>query len=86
MRLMSGRHEQPSNETRVHQLERRYRRVQNALTSTTASYEAMRESTGSSERQLERARLQMQRLQLQLSQVVESLERAEELQDQDALA
>jgi F0F1-type ATP synthase membrane subunit b/b' len=86
MRQMSDRHDQRDNESRLQQLERRYRRIQDALTSASASHEALRESPGSSERQLERTRLQVQTLQRQLSQVLESLERAEELQDQDAMA
>ena len=86
MRQMPDRHDQRDNDTRLHQLERRYRRIQDALTSATASHEALRESAGASERQLERTRLQVQTLQRQLSQVLEALERAEELEDQDALA
>ena len=70
-----------SPESRLQRLERRYRRIQNALVSATASHEAMREEAGSSERQLERSRLQVEALQRQLSEVLESLERAEDQED-----
>ncbi|HVO07393.1 MAG TPA: hypothetical protein VMT83_11445 [Burkholderiaceae bacterium] len=86
MRLIIEPRNPRDHATRVQQLERRYRRVQNALTSATASHEALRELPASSERQLERARLQVQTLQRQLAQVLESLERAEELEESDALA
>jgi hypothetical protein len=86
MRQMSVSRDRDDHETRLRQLERRYRHIQDALTSATASHEALRESAGGSERQLERTRLHVLNLQRQLSQVLESLERAEELQDQDALA
>jgi chromosome segregation ATPase len=83
---MIDSHDRQDNEIRLHQLERRYRHIQDALTSATANYEALRESAGSSERQLERTRVHVQSLQRQLSQVLESLEKAEDLQDQDAMA
>jgi chromosome segregation ATPase len=86
MRQVSINHDREDHETRLHQLERRYRHIQDALTSATASYEALRESAGGSERQLERTRVHVQSLQRQLSQVLESLERAEELLEQDAMA
>jgi chromosome segregation ATPase len=85
MRQMFDSHDQ-DHEARLRQLERRYRHIQDTLTSATASYEALRESAGSSERLLERARLHVQSLQRQLSQVLESLEKVEDLQDQDAMA
>jgi len=86
MRLIIEPRDPRDHASRIQQLERRYRRVQDALTSATASHEALRDSPGSSERQLERARLQVQTLQRQLAQVLESLEKAEELEDSDALA
>jgi len=86
MRLTIEPRDPHDSASRIRQLERRYRRVQDALTSATASHEALRESPDSSERQLERARLQVHTLQRQLAQIVESLERAEELEDSDAVA
>ena len=71
-----------SQESTPQQLERRYRRVQTALTGATASYEALSESPNVSERQLERTRREVEELQRHLNEVLESLERAEELEDQ----
>ena len=81
MHQMLEQQQPRSTESRLQQLERRYRRVQDSLTNAIASHESLREEPGSSDRALERTRMEVQVLQRQLRQVLDSLDKVEELED-----
>jgi predicted nucleic acid-binding Zn-ribbon protein len=62
----------------LEQLESRYQRTQEALTSARANFQAMRELTGSSERQVRQAMHRVQQLKAQLAALEDAMERVEE--------
>jgi len=62
----------------LEQLESRYQRTQEALTSARANFQAMRELTGSSERQVRQAIHRVQQLKAQLAALEDAMERVEE--------
>jgi len=75
---LNGTGARESAETRLAQLDARYRRAEEALAAATAHYESLREPADSGERQIRQALLRMQRAQKQLDAIQDEMERLED--------